>query len=428
MKKRTVKTSYDKWLGRRALCLLCAAALLPGIGPVRSFAEEDTISELAQWHIHDESCYSTGNHLVCGLEESDGHMHTEDCYGLVRGELWCPDNTGDHIHDDACYNWDMELICGLAEGEGAHSHSESCYETERVLICELEESGDILVENEEPEEFLLPEIETEPEEPAMNPGDGIVSLLQLERELSFAGESDPFADLENEVDWWRMFVDMELSGNWAEDLLMIAESQLGYTESERNYIMEDPWHPKGYTRYGAWYGIPYGDWCAMFISFCLYYANIPESVVPYESSCAEWVRELAARGLYRNWDEGYTPRRGDFIFFDFDLDEKAEHMGIVRGYDPDRGWIYTIEGNRYDYVEHFTLTEADYAIIGFGVLPENPAYNPENPVVSHRNGEVELPPEPVEPEAPSWDSVLEAAAGIRTVSIVPSIESSRVNY
>jgi hypothetical protein len=262
----------------------------------------------------------------------------------------------------------------------------------------------------------------------MNPGDGITSYLQWERELSFAGESDPTADLEDETDWWRMFMDMELSGNWAEDLLMIAESQLGYTESELNYSAEDPQHPKGYTRYGDWYGIPYGDWCAMFISFCLYYANIPESVVPYNCYCSEWVRELRDRGLYRHWDEGYTPKRGDFIFFDFDMDEHAEHVGIIRDVDEERGWIYTIEGNRFDYVEHFTLTKDDYAIIGFGVLPDNPDYDPANPIVTSRNGEVELPPEPEEPEPPSWESILDAAAGIKSVSIVPSIESSRVTY
>ena len=266
------------------------------------------------------------------------------------------------------------------------------------------------------------------EEPVMDPGDGATSYLQWERELSFAGESDPTADLEDETDWWRMFMDMELSGNWAEDLLMIAESQLGYTESELNYSAEDPWHPKGYTRYGAWYGIPYGDWCAMFISFCMYYANIPESVVPYNCYCSEWVRELRDRGLYRHWDEGYTPKRGDFIFFDFDMDEHAEHVGIIRDIDEERGWIYTIEGNRFDYVEHFTLTKDDYAIIGYGVLPENPDYDPANPVIANRNGEVELPPEPEEPEPPAWDSILDAAAGIKNVSIVPSIESSRVTY
>ncbi len=405
---------------KRALSLVCLASMLCCLLPAAA---------LADGHVHTAQCYSTGNHLVCGLEESEGHVHTDACFGCVRGELLCTDNTGDHIHGDECYAWSTELVCGLEEGAGAHKHSLDCYEEDRILVCALQETDDestvILDEAREEKEQA---VNAEEEEPEIGPGDGIVSLLQMERELNFAGESDPTADLEDEVDWWRMFADMELSGNWAEDLLMIAESQVGYTESELNYAADDPWNPKGYTRYGAWYGIPYGDWCAMFISFCLYYANIPASAVPYNCYCDEWVRDLRGLGLYRNWDEGYTPRPGDLIFFDFDSDEHAEHMGIVREVDQQRGWIYTIEGNRYDYVEYFTLTEDDYSIIGFGVMPENPDYDPENPGVENRNGEVELPPEPVEPEPPSWDSILDAAAGIKTVSIVPSIEESRVTY
>ena len=123
----------------------------------------------------------------------------------------------------------------------------------------------------------------------------------------------------------------------------------------------------------------------------------------------------------------YLAMEMDIIYFDWEPNGIPNHIGFVRGRKSDAE-IYTIEGNRYDYVEYFTLTEDDYSIIGFGVMPENPDYDPENPGVENRNGEVELPPEPVEPEPPSWDSILDAAAGIKTVSIVPSIEESRVTY
>ena len=292
--------------------------------------------------------------------------------------------------------------------------AEDCAEPDSLFLDEGETPAEALLYEEspltEPEESLEAEAAEEPEpepepEPEIGPGDGIVSLLQMERELNFAYESDPTADLEDEVDWWRMFGNMELSGNWAEDFLKVADSQIGYTESELNYVAEDPWHPKGYTRYGAWYGIPYGDWCAMFVSFCLFYAEIPPSVVPYNCYCDDWVWQLRQNGLYRHWDTGYTPKPGDLIFFDFDMDEHAEHMGIVRAVDLDRGWITTIEGNRYDYVEEFVLTMDDYSIIGYCELPENPDYDPANPGIVRQNGEVEIPPEPEEPEPPSWDSV-----------------------
>ena len=419
---------------QRLVCGLLAAMLCLAPAHPSAHAQEEILLE-AWPHVHTDECYSTGNYLVCELEEGPGHIHTDACWEKVRGELWCTDNTGDHIHTDECYAWTQQLTCGMEEGEGAHTHGEECYEQERVLICGQEETAyidepEIIEESEE--EILLEEIlDEEPlptPTPTMNPGDGYVSYLQMERELSFAGESDPTADLEDELDWWLMFADMPLTGDWAEDLLRVAESQVGYTESELNYVAEDPWHPKGYTRYGAWFGIPYGDWCAMFVSFCLYYAEIPESVVPYNCHCNEWIRELRERGLYRNWDEGYDPKPGDFVFFDFDMDEKAEHMGIIRDVDLEKGWIFTIEGNRYDYVEEFVLTMGDYSIIGYGVLPENPAYDPMNPGVVRQNGEVEIPPETPAPTPPSWDSVLDAAAGIKSVNITPAIESSWVTY
>lgn len=421
---------------RRFGCGLLAAALCLGPACPSAHAQEEILIE-EEPHIHTDSCYSIGNHLVCTLEEGPGHHHTDACWGSVRGELWCTNNTGDHVHTDECYAWIPQLLCGKEEGEGAHTHTEACYEQERVLICGYREPEYIEEEQileESAEEILIEEIlEEEPQPtpaptPTMNPGSGIVSLLQYERELNFAEKSDPTADVEDEVDWWRMFGDMPLTGIWAEDLLRVAESQLGYTESERNYVEEEPGHPKGYTRYGAWYGIPYGDWCAMFVSFCMYYAGIPENYVPYNCHCNEWIRDLRDRGFYRNWDEGYVPKPGDFVFFDFDMDEKAEHMGIICDVDLEKGWLYTIEGNRYNYVEQFVLTMDDYAIIGYCELPENPAYDPLNPGAVRRNGEVEIPPETPAPTPPNWESVMDAAAGIKSVSISPAIEASWVTY
>ena len=86
--------------------------------------------------------------------------------------------------------------------------------------------------------------------------------------------SDPEADLEDEDLWDLMFAYLPLSGNWADDLVLVAESQLGYTESAENFDAvlnenKDGYDRFGWTRYGAWYGYPYGDWCATFISFCL---------------------------------------------------------------------------------------------------------------------------------------------------------------
>ena len=47
---------------------------------------------------------------------------------------------------------------------------------------------------------------------------------------------DLTADMEWPAVWEAEFAELEFTGIWAEDLLSVAESQLGYAESKRNCI------------------------------------------------------------------------------------------------------------------------------------------------------------------------------------------------
>ena len=49
-----------------------------------------------------------------------------------------------------------------------------------------------------------------------------------------------------------------------ENMLTIAESQLGYRETAENY-----------TKYGKWYGMDGQPWCAMFVSWCARMSGVP---------------------------------------------------------------------------------------------------------------------------------------------------------
>ena len=60
------------------------------------------------------------------------------------------------------------------------------------------------------------------------------------------------------------------TGDMRKDLIGVALTQVGYTESERNFTVDDEGNRHGYSRYGAWYGVPYADWSAIFVSFCLF--------------------------------------------------------------------------------------------------------------------------------------------------------------
>ena len=74
---------------------------------------------------------------------------------------------------------------------------------------------------------------------------------------------------ETEADWEGALPDA-LTGEWGTDLAAVAQSQIGYTESSTDTVVNDAGETCGYTRYGAWYGDEYGDWNGMFLAFCLH--------------------------------------------------------------------------------------------------------------------------------------------------------------
>lgn len=172
--------------------------------------------------------------------------------------------------------------------------------------------------------------------------------------------------------WEQTTSIVELTGVWSDDLVSIAESQLGYTESTENYeVQSDGSTIKGYTRYGDWYGNEYGDWCAMFVSFCLHYADISSEYVPYDQSCSNWVKQLTANEIYAEADSGYAPEKGDIIFFDYDDDGLADSVGIVSTVSDDGKTINAIEGDNCNSVVLNTYSLTDSCIFGYGVLPDN---------------------------------------------------------
>ena len=349
-------------------------------------------TEESSGHSHSDSCYESV--LICSAEESAGHTHSEGCHD-ADGVLICgTEESSGHSHSGDCY--ESRLSCGLSEGDGAHSHSDTCYITENILTCTLAECAphthddtckgteSVLSCGQEEHEahthtdeckgmvdiLLCTQPENHVHEDACFELPAPCELEEHTHEDScYAESSDPNADLEYYADWEATLQDVELTGIWADDLLAIAKTQLGYTESTRNFIYDDNYNKKGYTRYGAWYGAPYGDWCAMFVAFCLEYAGIPEEDFPRNAACDYWVDELLALDMYRA-SGSYTPIPGDLIFYDWDDDPYAEHIGIVAQVDEDT--VTAIEGNTSNTVAYRTYDLDDPCVIGYGLLPENP--------------------------------------------------------
>lgn len=113
-------------------------------------SQEESQGHTHTGHIHTEECYTVGETLVCTNTEPD-HVHTEKCYETQR-ELTCTQDTGcydengnlacgleetqGHTHSEDCY--DTQLVCGQEETE-PHTHTDSCYQVQRELVCGQEE-------------------------------------------------------------------------------------------------------------------------------------------------------------------------------------------------------------------------------------------------------------------------------------------------
>ena len=304
-------------------------------------------------HKHTEECYKKV--LICGKEETDGsegHTHTDACYEEKK-TLTC--GKEEHKHNADCYDEEGNLICGKEE----HEHSDDCYTTEKKLVCGKKESKPV---------------EAHHHTDACYKKELVCGLK--EHTHTAACYSNESADVEDKSDWEATIP--ELSGNWAEDIVAVAQSQLGYEESTANFKLADDGETRqGYTRYGEWYGNKYGDWSAMFASFCLNYAGIPAKTVPVNSGCTAWITELKEQKLYKTADD-YKPVAGDLVFLDTDSDEKADHVGIITEVEKEDGKITSVKaivGDSSDKVEENTY-EADGAdkdvIMGYCALPENP--------------------------------------------------------
>jgi len=355
-------------------------------------------------HAHDEGCYV--ENLVCTLtEEEVVHEHTETCYETTTTLICELEESAGHTHTDACKQVDEVLVCEIAEDEN-HTHGAECYTTQESYICNQEESaGHTHTDGCYAEQMACvctKETDIAAHEHTDSCYEKTFSCEAEEHTHDDICYSDKTADLETASDWEKT-LPKKLSGVWADDLIAVAESQLGYTESTQNFIVNNEGKRQGYTRYGEWYGDNYGHWCAMFISFCMNYAEIPEEEIPYEASCQRWIEELS-KPKYELYKENreYIPEKGDLIFFNTDHASDSDHVGIVveykEGTETQAAQIKTIEGNSSNQVKYNTYYTDDTSIMGFGILPEEPQPEEEEPEQGEPEQE-EVQPEEGEPEA-----------------------------
>ena len=328
-------------------------------------------------HTHTEECYQETQALVCGMEESTGHTHGAECYDEAGNLICGQEESEGHVHGEGCYEVSRQLICGQTE-EPAHQHTEACYSWNQVLTCGMEEhthseacTAPEPEETEEPEEPVFCGKETHTHGESCRDEQGELTCTLEEHTHSLACYADPGADVETAEIWEQTFGDVTLTGDWRLDTLAIARSQLGYTESTRNYaVAEDGQTRMGYTRYGAWQGDPYGDWNALFAAFCLHYGGAEN--IPTDKDCGSWAAALADAFLPA---QSHEAAPGELVFFDRDGDGTADWVAIVAevtaGEEGAPSGITVIAGDADDAVQQRSYALEDPTILGYyGSLPE----------------------------------------------------------
>ena len=259
-------------------------------------------------HEHTDDCYQEVKTLTC-LEEE--HVHGDDCFDPEDGSLIC--EQFEHVHDDSCYTTDYELVCGLEDGE---------------LVEELNPAYTAVAAFEEPVAakpvVVSPVIEAPIHYHTDDCYEEVLTCGLEEHHHTVNCLADPLADVEDESEWLAK-TNTTLSGLWTEDLLTVAQSQFGYEQSEKNFELDadDGVTVRHYTRYGEWYGNPYGEWDVMFLSYCLNYAGIPQSAIPQVSSVLSLHSQLRSALYNEETGSGYA------MDFDGDLPSDAAMPGDI---------------------------------------------------------------------------------------------------
>lgn len=254
-------------------------------------------------HEHTEDCYTEVQTLTCMEEE---HVHGDDCFDPEDGSLIC--DKFEHTHDENCYTTEYELTCGLEEGELVEQVVEPTQSAELAAMAVAEPVA------------LEPTVDTV--EPIYHHHtdacyEEVLTCPLPEHHHTVACLSDTSADVETPEEWQAANAEAVMTGNWDEDLLSVAKTQLGYEQSEKNFEIDpaDGVTLRYYSRYGQSYGNPYGEWDVMFLSYCLKYAGIPQSAIPQEASVLALRSSMSDMDWLLDGEDGSAANVGDIVIY-----------------------------------------------------------------------------------------------------------------
>lgn len=384
-------------------------------------------------HEHTDDCYTEVQTLTC-LEEE--HVHDDDCYDPEDGSLIC--EKFEHTHDESCYTTEYELTCGLEEGELVEQVIEPTQTAELVAMAVAEPVA------------LEPVVDTV--EPIYHHHtdacyEEVLVCPLPEHHHTVSCLSDTSADLETPEEWQAANAEAVITGEWNEDLLSVAKTQLGYEQSEKNFEIDpaDGVTLRYYSRYGQSYGNAYGEWDVMFLAYCLKYAEIPQSAIPQEAS----VLALRSSMSGMDWlleEDGSAAQPGDIVIYNKYVTRTVAVDSSADSAEPDLDDLFSVDTEFENSAELedsgvSALDAASSADDSTGTQdtvlttepvdpqPEQPAEKPVDSAdtaapstVTSVSGADTLAPSVVSPAAEPQTTTVTDALPVETVGIVSSVD------
>ena len=374
-------------------------------------------------HEHTEDCYTEVQTLTCMEEE---HVHGDDCFDPEDGSLIC--DKFEHTHDESCYTTEYELTCGLEEGELVEQVVEPTQSAELAAMAVAEPVA------------LEPAVDTV--EPIYHHHtdacyEEVLTCPLPEHHHTVACLSDTSADVETPEEWQAANAEAVMTGNWDEDLLSVAKTQLGYEQSEKNFEIDpaDGVTLRYYSRYGQSYGNPYGEWDVMFLSYCLKYAGIPQSAIPQEASVLALRSSMSDMDWLLDGEDGSAANVGDIVIYNKYVTRTVAVDSSADGAadDLDDQFSMDAEGENGAELEESgaaaldTAPAAEDAPAADSVItpdlpdtanPEQPAAKPVDSTGTSASGADTLIPSVVSPAAEPQTTTVTDAQPVETVGIV----------
>lgn len=379
-------------------------------------------------HEHTEDCYTEVQTLTCMEEE---HVHGDDCFDPEDGTLIC--EKFEHTHDENCYTTEYELTCGLEEGELVEQVVEPTQSAELAAMAVAEPVA------------LEPAVDTV--EPIYHHHtdacyEEVLTCPLPEHHHTVACLSDTSADVETPEEWQAVNDEAVMTGNWDEDLLSVAKTQLGYEQSEKNFEIDpaDGVTLHYYSRYGQSYGNPYGEWDVMFLSYCLKYAGIPQSAIPQEASVLSLRSSMSDMDWLLDGEDGSAANVGDIVIYnkyvtrtvavDSSADGAADDLDDQFSMDAEGENGAALETSGASALDAAPAAEdapaADSVItpdLPDTANPEQPAAKPVDSTSTSASGADTLIPSVVSPAAEPQTTTVTDAQPVETVGIVSSVDS-----